>query len=118
VPRFHNLWIVEAELEVRNPTPGDDPRGQRIFDALLLYASDDTEPYPVQCQRSDDGWVEITFPVFAATRLAAVAAGSTLLADVCARAGIDVGIVRLTAGESTNEIEDYRDRFKQMESSQ
>jgi hypothetical protein len=117
VPRFHHLWIVEAELEVRNPAPGGDARGQRIFEALMRYATDDTEPYPVHCQRTDDGWVEITFPVFAATRFSAMAAGSALLAEACTHAEADVGVVRLTAGESTNEIEAYRDRFHQMEAS-
>ena len=118
VPRFHQLWIVEAELEVRNPAPGGEARGQRIFDALLRYATDDTEPYPVQCQRNDDGWLEITFPVFAATRFSAMAAGSALLAEACTHADADVGVVRLTAGESATEIEDYRARFQQMEASQ
>ena len=118
MPRYHHLWIVEAELEVRNPAPGGDARGERIFEALLHYASDDTEPYPIRSQRTDDGWVEITFPVFAATRFSAMAAGSALLAEACAPAGADIGVVRLTAGESTNEIEGYRERFQQMEASQ
>ena len=118
VPRFHHLWIVEAELEVTNPAPGDETRGDRIYDALMRYASDETEPYPVQCQRSDDGWLEITFPVWAASRFAALAAGSALLSEACARAAADIGIVRMTAGESANEIEDYRERFQQMEASQ
>lgn len=118
VPRFHNLWIVEAELEVRNPSPGGDGRGERIFEALMRYASDDTEPYPVRCQRTDDGWLEITFPVFAATRFSAMAAGSALLAEACTHADADVGVVRLTAGESANEIERYRQRFHAMEESQ
>ena len=80
-----------------------------------MGASDDTEPYPVQCLRNDDGWLEITFPVFAATRFAALAAGSALLSEACARAGADIGVVRLAAGESTTEIESYRERFQQME---
>lgn len=118
VPRFHHLWIVEAELDIRNPAPGGEARGERVFDALMRYATDDTEPYPVQCRRNDDGWLEITFPVFAATRFSALAAGSALLAEACAQAAVDVGVVRLTAGESSNEIESYRERFQQMEASQ
>ncbi len=117
VPRFHHLWIVEAELEVCNPAPAGDARGDRIFDALMRYASDDTDPYPMQCRRTDDGWLEITFPVWAATRFAALAAGSALLSEACAHAGADIGVVRLAAGESTQEIEAYRERFQQMESS-
>jgi hypothetical protein len=118
VPRFHHLWIVEAELEVRNPAPGGDPRGERIYDALMRYASDETEPYPIQCQRNDDGWLELAFPVWCATRFAALAAGSAMLSEACAHAGADIGVVRLAAGESTNEIEGYRERFQQMEASQ
>ena len=118
VPRYHHLWIVEAELEVTNPAPEGDARGDRIYEALLRYASDETEPYPLQCRRNDDGWLELTFPVFAATRFAALAAGSALLAEACADAQATTGVVRLTAGESTNEIEDYRARFQQMEASQ
>ena len=115
---FHHLWIVEAELEVRNPAEGPGARGDRIFEALMRYASDDTEPYPVKCQRTDDGWLEVTFPVFAATRFAALAAGCALLSEACAHAAADIGVVRLSAGESTNEIEGYRARFQQMESAQ
>ena len=115
VPRFHHLWIVEAELEVRNPAPGGDARGERIFEALMRYASDETEPYPMQCRRSDDGWLEITFPVWAATQFAALAAGSALLSEASAHAAADIGVVRLTAGESASEIESYRERFQQME---
>ncbi|HEV2999940.1 MAG TPA: hypothetical protein VGW75_04290 [Solirubrobacteraceae bacterium] len=118
MPRYHHLWIVEAELEIRNPAPGGDARGERIFDALMRYATDDTEPYPVRSQRTDDGWLEITFPVFAATRFSAMAAGSALLAEACTHAGADVGVVRLTAGESSAEIERYRQRFHAMEESQ
>jgi hypothetical protein len=114
VPRFHHLWIVEAELEL----PQQGAPADAIFEALLRYATDDTEPYPVQCQRTDGGWLELTFPVFAPSRFAAVAAGSALLSEACARAGAEVGVVRLTAGESTNEIEAYRERFQQMEASQ
>ena len=118
MPRFNHLWIVEAELEVCNPAPGGDARGDRIFEALMRHASDDTDPYPVQSSRNDDGWVEITFPVWAATRFAALAAGSAVLAEACADADTACGVVRLTVGESTNEIEGYRERFQQMEASQ
>src|SRR3712207_5695955 len=118
MPRFHHLWIVEAELEVTNPTTDGEARGDRIYEALERYASDETEPYPLQCRRTDDGWLELTFPVFAATRFAALAAGSALLAEARADAGADIGVVRITAGESTNEIEGYRSRFQEMESQQ
>ena len=118
VPRFNHLWIVEAEVELCNPAPGDDPRSEQIFDALMRHASDDTDPYPLQSQRKDDGWLEITFPVWAATRFAALAAGSSLLAEACARASAECGVLRLTVGESTGEIEGYRERFQQMEASQ
>lgn len=118
VPRFHHLWIVEAELEVTNPAPGAEARGDRIYEALLRFASDETEPYPLQSRRNDDGWLELTFPVFAPTPFGALAAASTLLSGACADAGASVGVVRLTVGESTNEIEAYRDRFQQMEASQ
>ncbi|HEX8085263.1 MAG TPA: hypothetical protein VF529_13305 [Solirubrobacteraceae bacterium] len=118
MPRFHHLWIVEAELEVRNPDPSGPARGDRIFEALLRYASDDTEPYPVKCSRSDDGWLEITFPVFAANPFAALASGAALLSEACASADTAVGVVRLNVGESTSEIEGYRSRFQEMEASQ
>lgn len=118
MPRFHHLWIVEAELEVRNPDPAGSARGDAIFEALLRYASDDTEPYPVKCGRTDDGWLEVTFPVFAANPFAALAAGSALLAEACAQAAAEVGVARLNVGESGHEIEGYRARFQQMESSQ
>jgi hypothetical protein len=117
VPRFHHLWIVEAELEIMNPAPGGDARGDRITEALMRYANDETEPYPVTCRRSDDGWLEMTFPVWAATRFAAIAAGSAVLAEACALAAADVGVLRLTVGESAAEIESYRERFHQMEAS-
>jgi hypothetical protein len=118
VPRFHHLWIVEAELDVRNPDPSGPPRGERIFEALLRYASDDTEPYPVQCRRTEDDWLEITFPVFAATRFSALAAGAALLSEACAHADAETGVVRLTVGESGHEIGDYRERVHRMEASQ
>ena len=56
--------------------------------------------------------------MFGATRFAALAAATTLLAEACADADAGIGVVRLTAGESTNEIEGYRERFQQMEASQ
>ena len=118
MPRFHHLWIVEAELEVTNPTREGEARGDRIYEALMRYASDETEPYPLQCRRNDDGWLELTFPVFGATRFAALAAAATLLAEACVDADAGIGVVRMTAGESTTEIEGYRDRFQQMEASQ
>ena len=114
---FHHLWIVDAELEVRNPAPHGDTQAERIFAALTEYASDDTEPYPTTCRRSDDGWLEIGFPVWAASRWAAIAAGATLLSEACARADTDIGVVRLSAGESKSEIEGYRERFQAMEAS-
>jgi hypothetical protein len=115
MPRFHHLWIVEAELEVTNPASEGEARGDRIYEALMRYASDETEPYPLQCRRTDDGWLELTFPVFAATRFAALAAGSALLAEACADADAGIGVVRLTVGESATEIEGYRERFQEME---
>ena len=118
MPRFHHLWIVEAELEVRNPRADGTARADRIFEELLRYASDDTEPYPVKCARNDDGWLEITFPVFAANPFAALASGAALLSEAVARADTAVGVVRLNVGESGHEIEGYRERFHEMESSQ
>ena len=118
MPRFHHLWIVEAELELTNPAPEGDARGDRIYEALVQFASDETEPYPLQCRRNDDGWLEIAFPVFAPTPFGALASASSVLAGACAEAGAEVGVARLTVGESTNEIEGYRDRFQQMEASQ
>ncbi len=116
MPRFHQLWIVEAEVEVRNPA-GDAPRCQRLFDALAEYASEETSPYPTQAARADDGWVEVTFPVWAPTRWAAIAAGSALLAEACAASGVDPGVTRLAAGESSEELLRYRSRVHAMESS-
>ena len=118
MPRFHHLWIVEAELEVTNPATDGAARGDRVYEALERYASDETEPYPLQCRSTDDGWLELAFPVFAATRFAALAAGSALLAEACADAEAGIGVVRLTVGESANEIEGYRERFQRMEASQ
>jgi hypothetical protein len=113
--RFHHLWIVEAELEIRNPAPDADSRCERIFQALERFASEDTEPYPAQAATNDDGWAELTFPVFAPTRFAAVAAGATLLAEACAEADAEVGVVRLTAGEGSAELLRYRERTQAME---
>ncbi len=116
MPRFHQLWIVEAEVEVRNPA-GDEPRCERLFDALAKYASEDTSPYPSQAARTDDGWLEVTFPVWAPTRWAAIAAGSALLAEACAASDVEPGVTRLAAGESSEELLRYRNRVHAMESS-
>ena len=115
MPRFHHLWIVEAEVEVKNPT-GDDPRSDRIFDALARYASEETSPYPTQAARRDDGWVEVTFPVWAPTQWAAIAAGSALLAEACASCELEPGVARLAAAESSEELSRYRGRVHAMES--
>lgn len=113
--RFTHLWIVEAELEIRNPDAAGDSRCERIFQALERHASDDTDPYPGQAATTDDGWAELTFPVFAATRFAALAAGATTLAEACKEADADVGVVRLTVGEGSDELVRYRDRTQAME---
>jgi hypothetical protein len=112
---FHHLWIVEAELEIRNPASEADPRCERLFAALERYASDDTSPYPAQAATNDDGWAELSFPVWAPTQWAAIAAGSAVLAEACATAGCDTGVVRVTAAESSEEIDRYRDRVQAME---
>ena len=116
MPRFHQLWIVEAEVEVKNPAD-DEPRCQRLFAALAQYASEETSPYPTQAARADDGWVEVTFPVWAPTRFAAIAAGSALLAEVCAGSAVDAGVARIAAGESSDELLRYRDRVNALEAS-
>ena len=116
MPRFHHLWIVEAELEIRNPA-GGDPRCERMFEELAKYASEETSPYPTQAARSDDGWVELTFPVWAPTRFAAIAAGAALLAEVCAGSAVDAGVARIAAGESSDELLRYRDRVSTLEAS-
>ena len=113
--RFHHLWIVEVELEIRNPAAEAETRCERIFRALERYAGEDTEPYPAQAASRDDGWAEIIFPVWAPSRWAAVAAGATILAEACTTAGVDTGVVRLAAGESAEELERYRDRVQAME---
>jgi hypothetical protein len=122
MPRFHHLWVVAAELEVRNPQPerrrdpdDDASCAGRIFQALAAYASDDSSPYPAQVVREDDRWLEITFPVWAPTRFAALGAGATVLAEVCARARVETGVVRLAAGESADELQAYREQVHGME---
>jgi hypothetical protein len=109
--RFHHTWIVEVELEVTNP----EHRAQRIFDALAEYGCEDTEPYPLQTTREDDRWLEVSFPVWAPTQWSAIAAGSAMLADACARAGAEVGVVRVGAAESARAHETYRERVRDME---
>ena len=119
MPHFHHLWIVAAEVEIRNPQPNrpddDTSCGGRVFEALARYASDDSLPYPTQVVREDDCWLEVSYPVWAPTRFAAVAAGATVLAEVCAHAGVEPGVVRLAAGESGDEIEGYRKQVQGME---
>jgi hypothetical protein len=124
--RFHQLWIVDAELEICNPAPGDRPDtdalgtsdqscGGRIYKALSRYASEESAPYPAEVVREDDCWLQLTFPVWAATRFAALSAGATVLAEACARADADTAVVRLAAGESVDELRDYRGRVHEME---
>lgn len=115
MPRFHHLWIVEAEIEIRNPSAERDTRCEAFFEGLSRYASDETEPYPTQVARNDDGWLEVTFPVWGPTRWAAMAAGATVLSEVCAATDTDAGTVRVTVGESSDELRDYRSRIHQME---
>jgi hypothetical protein len=126
MPRFHHLWIVDAELEIRNPAPYDRPAdapldhedrscGGRIYDELSRYAAEESSPYPAQVVSDDDRWLEVTFPVWAATRFAALAAGATVLAEACGRAGADTGVLRLAVGESAEELHEYRGRVHQME---
>jgi hypothetical protein len=117
MPRFHHLWIVEAELEIRNPASDHQSRCDRLYDALERYATEETSPYPSQIASTDDGWLEVTFPVWAATQWAAVAAGATVLAEACARSDIDAGVVRMAAGESSEQLLKYRDRVRAMETS-
>jgi hypothetical protein len=112
---FHHLWIVEGELEIRNPASEATTRCERLFAALERYGSDDTSPYPAQAASKDDGWVEVTFPIWAPTPLSAVAAGSAVLAEACATADIDLGVVRLSAAESSDELERYHGRVQAME---
>jgi hypothetical protein len=112
---FHHLWIVEAELEIRNPANGAETRCERLFRALERYGSDDTAPYPAQAASTDDGFVEVTFPVWAPTQWAAVAAGAALLAQACAEAEVETGVVRVAAAESSDEINRYHDRVQALE---
>ena len=109
--RFHHTWIVEVELEIKNP----EHRGQRIFDALAEYACEETDPYPTQVAREDDCWLEVSFPVWASSQWAAIAAGAAMLSDACARAGAEVGVVKVGAAESSRGHEDYRGRVREME---
>lgn len=115
MPRFHHLWIVEAELEIRNPAPAPDARCERLYEALAAYASEETEPYPSQIASRDDGWMELTFPVWAPNQWAAVAAGSTVLAECCAVCGVEPGVVRLAAAESSQQLSEYRNRTRGLE---
>ena len=78
---FHHTWIVEVELEVTNPQEGC---AQRIFDALVAYGCDETEPYPTQVAREDGRWLEVSLPVWAPSQFAAIAAGAATLADAAA----------------------------------
>jgi hypothetical protein len=112
---FHHLWIVEAELEIRNPASEAHSRCERLYAALERYASDDTEPYPAQAAKTDDGWVEMSFPVWAPTPWAAVAAGATVMAEACASADVEAGVVRLAAAESSDEHARYHERVQAME---
>ena len=109
---FHHTWIVEVELEVTNPDAGC---AQRIFDALVAYGCDETEPYPTQVAREDGGWLEVSLPVWAPSQFAAIAAGAATLADACGRGGADVGVVRVAAAESSRGHEAYRGRVRDME---
>ena len=109
--RFHHTWIVEVELEVTNP----EHRAQRIFDALAEYGCEDTEPYPAQVTREDDRWLEVSFPVWAPSQWAAIAAGAAMLSEACARAGAEVGVVKVGAAESSRGHEAYRGRMREME---
>lgn len=113
--RFHHLWVVLADLEIRNPEPERTTRCERVSAALDRFASEETEPYPTQVSAGDDGWLEVRFPVWAPTRWAAVAAGATILSEVCAQADVDAGVVRMAAGESSDELEGYRTRVHGME---
>ena len=102
-------------MEIRNPAPAPDNHCDRMFEALAAYASEDTEPYPSQIASTDDGWMELRFPVWAPNQWAAVAAGSTVLAEACARCDVEPGVVRLAAGESSKALGGYRDRVRHME---
>jgi hypothetical protein len=113
---FHHLWVVDAELEIANPAPDAAAScGERIVDALSRYAHEDSDPYPASVVRSDDCWLEVTFPVWAPTRFAALSAGASVLAEVCASADASAGVVRLAVGESAEELHGYRHRMHDME---
>jgi hypothetical protein len=109
--RFHHTWIVDVELEVTNP----EDRAQRIFDALASYGCEETEPYPSLVTREDDRWLEVSFPVWAPSQWAAIAAGAAMLSEACARAGAEAGVVRVGAAESSRGHEAYRGRVRDME---
>jgi len=109
---FHHAWIVEVELEVTNPHEGC---ARRIFDALVAYGCDETEPYPTQVAREDGRWLEVSLPVWAPSQFAAIAAGSATVADACGRVGAGVGVVRIAAAESSRRHEAYRASVRDME---
>jgi hypothetical protein len=116
MPHFHHLWVIDAELEITNPDPGSaDSCGDRIAAAMQRYASEDTSPYPASVVRSDDRWLEVTFPVWAPSRFAAIAAGATVLAEACANAAAQIAVARLAVGESAEELHGYRARMREME---
>jgi|SRR3954447_24801123 hypothetical protein len=113
---FHHLWVLDAELEIANPAPGATQScGARVVDALARYAHEDSEPYPASVIREDDCWLEVTFPVWAPSRFAALSAGASVLAEVCAAAGAQAGVVRLAVGESAEQLHRYRHRMHDME---
>ena len=113
---FHHLWVIDAELEIANPAPGAPAScGDRIVDALSRYAHEDSEPYPASVIRTDDCWVEVTFPVWAPSSFAALSAGASVLAEVCATADAKTSIVRLAVAESAEELHRYRHRMREME---
>jgi hypothetical protein len=117
VKRFHHTWIVEVELEITNPgrRDGAESRAQRIFEALAAHASEETDPYPAQVTRDDDCWLEVSFPVWASSQWAAIAAGAAMLSDACAKADAEIGIVRVAAAESSREHLGYKERVRGME---
>jgi hypothetical protein len=116
MPHFHHLWVIDAEFEIANPAPeASASRGDRIVDALSRYAHEDSSPYPASVIRADDCWVEVTFPIWAPSRFAALSAGASVLAEVCASAGAQTSVVRLAAGESADELHGYRRRMHDQE---
>jgi hypothetical protein len=113
---FHHLWVVDAELEIANPAPGSAAScGARVVEALSRFAHEDSAPYPASVIRADDCWLEVTFPVWAPTRFAALSAGASVLAEVCASAEARPGVVRLAVGESAEELHGYWQRMRDME---